>query len=159
MELVNWAAHELNGSNGVIGLTGCSYLGINQLFTAAALGPHSPVKAILPACASNSYEIYFAGGIPGPTIGLFGEPSPLSGTKHEPENTAAGSALEKEILAHSPTASHASGRCLPDRSLSSAAVQRQCSPGIDQPPARRRKRHHTHQQWPDRAAGVGLAIC
>jgi uncharacterized protein len=104
VELVNWAAHQLDGSNGVIGLTGCSYLGINQLFTAAALGPHSPVKAILPACASNSYEIYFAGGIPGPTIGLFGEPSPLSGTKHEPENTAAGLALEKEILAGGPSA-------------------------------------------------------
>ena len=53
VELVNWAAHQLNGSNGVVGLTGCSQLGDNQLFTAAAVGPHSPVKAILPACAGK----------------------------------------------------------------------------------------------------------
>ena len=59
-----WAAKELSGSNGIIGLDGCSFLGIDQIFTAAALGPNSPVKEILPACASNNYNTYFAGGIP-----------------------------------------------------------------------------------------------
>jgi uncharacterized protein len=101
VELVNWAAHRLSGSSGIIGLTGCSQLGINQLFTAAAVGPDSPVKAILPACASNNYSIYFAGGIPGPTVGLFGNSlvSGISGTQHAPENLAAGVAEEKNILA------------------------------------------------------------
>jgi predicted acyl esterase len=42
--LVHWAAKELSGSNGIIGLDGCSFLGIDQIFTAAALGPNSPVK-------------------------------------------------------------------------------------------------------------------
>jgi len=107
VELVDWAAHRLDGSNGVIGLTGCSQLGISQLFLAAALGPHSPVKAILPACASNSYDgIYFAGGIPGPTIGLFGSSlaATLGGAKHGPENMAAGVATENEVFAAGPRA-------------------------------------------------------
>ena len=54
--LVQWAAHKLSGSNGVVGLDGCSFLGIDQIFTAAAVGPQSPVKEILPACAANSYD-------------------------------------------------------------------------------------------------------
>jgi predicted acyl esterase len=98
VELVAWAA-ELEGSNGVVGLTGCSQLGINQLFTAAALAPDSPVKAILPACSGHSYLIYFAGGIPSQTIPLFGAGLPISGTKHLAENTAAGRALVAEVLA------------------------------------------------------------
>lgn len=106
VELVDWVAHHLSGSNGVVGLTGCSQLGINQLFTAAAVGPHSPVKAIVPACASNGYGIYFAGGIPGPTLGLFGAPGSgaLSGQKHAPENEAFGAALKQEVLAGGPRA-------------------------------------------------------
>ena len=38
-ELVNWAAHSLSGSDGRVGLDGCSYLGVDQWFTAAAVGP------------------------------------------------------------------------------------------------------------------------
>ena len=106
VELVNWAAHQLDGSNGIIGLTGCSQLGINQIFTAAAVGPHSPVKAILPACASNGYSgAYFAGGIPGQTLPLFADPNlNLSGSQHAPENLAAGTALYDEVLAGGPRA-------------------------------------------------------
>ncbi|EUA24656.1 X-Pro dipeptidyl-peptidase family protein [Mycobacterium xenopi 3993] len=37
MELVNWAA-TLPNSNGRVGMFGTSYLAINQLFTAAAVG-------------------------------------------------------------------------------------------------------------------------
>src|SRR5215210_2436058 len=48
--LVDWAAHRVEGSNGVVGLTGCSYLGATQLFIAGALPASSPVKAILPSC-------------------------------------------------------------------------------------------------------------
>src|SRR5882757_7015910 len=39
-ELVDWIAHALPGSNGVVGLDGCSYLGVDQWFTAQG---HHPV--------------------------------------------------------------------------------------------------------------------
>jgi len=107
VELVYWAAHQLDGSNGVIGLTGCSQLGIIQLFVAAAVGPNSPVKAILPACASNGYDgIYFAGGIPGQTIGLFGSTiaGEISGAKHAPLAEFIGGLTEADVLAGGPIA-------------------------------------------------------
>nr|WP_285899771.1 CocE/NonD family hydrolase [Frankia sp. R82] len=99
VEVVDWAAHQLAGSNGVIGLYGCSQLGINQLFTAAAVGPHAPVKAVIPACASNSYNIYFSGGVPSATVPLFGQDLPLGGDKHRAENLAFGRQLVAEINA------------------------------------------------------------
>jgi predicted acyl esterase len=71
VEAVDFVAHRLEGSNGKVGLVGCSFLGINQLFTAAAIGPNSPVKAINPACAAFGYEIFFDGGIPGKLLSLF----------------------------------------------------------------------------------------
>jgi uncharacterized protein len=105
-EVVDWAAHRLDGSNGTIGLYGCSQLGINQLFTAAAVGRNSPVKAIIPACASNSYDIYFAGGVPSATVPLFNNSlfSSIGGTKHQPENVAFGTDLVNEIAASGPRA-------------------------------------------------------
>lgn len=89
VELVDWAAHHLPGANGVVGLIGCSYLGLTQIFTAGALGPHSPVKAMAPSCAgSDMYrESGYSGGVPtesveymfpgvdaiiGPRAGVFG---------------------------------------------------------------------------------------
>ncbi|MBU0995324.1 MAG: hypothetical protein KJ737_22740 [Proteobacteria bacterium] len=63
VQLVDWVAHELDGSNGVVGLDGLSFLGISQIFTAAKLGPDSPVKAMVPASAGHSYNLYFSGGI------------------------------------------------------------------------------------------------
>lgn len=104
--LVNWAAHKLSGSNGVIGLDGCSFLGIDQLFTAAAVGSHSPIKEILPACASNSYNNYFAGGIPSQIAGLFNSPlaQSLEGTKNAAVNDAANDALEKQFVTGGPAA-------------------------------------------------------
>ncbi|HEY2702009.1 MAG TPA: CocE/NonD family hydrolase [Pseudonocardiaceae bacterium] len=64
--LVNWAAHSLSGSNGNVGLDGCSYLGVDQWYTAAAVGPNSPLKAIAPFCTdSDMYEdIATVGGVP-----------------------------------------------------------------------------------------------
>jgi predicted acyl esterase len=106
VEMVNWAAH-LDGSNGVVGLTGCSQLGDLELFTAAAVGPHSPVKAILPACAGSTYDgVYFSGGIPGPIIGLFGQGSSAgqSGMQHAGENDAYNLAFQQEVLAGGPRA-------------------------------------------------------
>jgi predicted acyl esterase len=62
-ELVNWAAHSLSGSDGAVGLDGCSYLGVDQWFTAAAVGPHSPLKVISPFCTdSNFYNDLTANG-------------------------------------------------------------------------------------------------
>jgi predicted acyl esterase len=63
--LVAWAA-ALQGSDGRVGLQGCSQLGINQLETATLLGPDSPVKAMIPACASGDFyrDTAFDNGVP-----------------------------------------------------------------------------------------------
>lgn len=53
-ELVAWAA-KLPNSNGRVGMFGISYLAINQLFTAASVGPDSPLKAIFPVMAANDF--------------------------------------------------------------------------------------------------------
>ena len=68
--LVHWAAR-LPASNGKVGLLGLSYLGINQFHTAAAMGPGSPLKAILPVVAGNDLyrEVSFDGGIPNVQFG------------------------------------------------------------------------------------------
>src|ERR1700684_2268877 len=51
-ELVVWAS-KLSNANGRVGMFGISYLAINQLFTAAAVGPNSPLKAIFPAMSAR----------------------------------------------------------------------------------------------------------
>ena len=66
-ELVQYAADDLDGSNGVVGLIGCSYLGEWTLFNAAnadLAGP-SPVKAAIPQCASGVFfrEFFNVGGL------------------------------------------------------------------------------------------------
>src|SRR3984885_3254003 len=69
-ELVSWAARSLSGSDGRVGLDGCSYLGGDQGFTAAAVGRDSALKAITPFCTdSNFYDDLTAdGGIPTPFV-------------------------------------------------------------------------------------------
>ena len=64
--LVNWAAHSLSGSNGNVGLDGCSYLGVDQWYTAAAVGPNSGLKAIAPFCTDSEMynDITTVGGVP-----------------------------------------------------------------------------------------------
>ena len=47
VELVKWAS-TLPNTSGRVGMFGISYLAVNQLFTAAAVGPDSPLKAHLP---------------------------------------------------------------------------------------------------------------
>jgi len=88
VQLVDWVAHALDGSNGVVGLDGCSFLGITQIFTAALLGPNSPVKAMVPACAGNGYDIYFPGGIMSGTYALskIPEANYLSGVRNFQSN-------------------------------------------------------------------------
>ncbi|HMJ11378.1 MAG TPA: CocE/NonD family hydrolase [Polyangiaceae bacterium] len=64
-EVVSWVA-KLEGSDGRVGLQGCSQLGINQLETASQLAPDSPVKAMIPACPSGDFyrDTAFDNGIP-----------------------------------------------------------------------------------------------
>ncbi|WP_280357281.1 CocE/NonD family hydrolase [Nocardia otitidiscaviarum] len=52
LRIVEWAAG-LPNSTGEIGLWGLSYLGMSGLFTAGALGPDSPVKALFPLMPGN----------------------------------------------------------------------------------------------------------
>ena len=77
-ELVNWAAHSLSGSDGKVGLDGCSYLGVDQWFTAAAVGKDSALKEISPFCTdSNFYDDLTAdGGIPTPFVAGIGHAEP-----------------------------------------------------------------------------------
>src|SRR3954452_3493220 len=65
VELVRWAAG-LKGSTGRVGAAGSSYLGLNQVFTAAAIGRRSPLKAIFPVTTGNDVyrDLAFGGGIP-----------------------------------------------------------------------------------------------
>ncbi|HWN35264.1 MAG TPA: CocE/NonD family hydrolase, partial [Pseudonocardia sp.] len=65
VDLVSWAA-KLPNSSGAVGMFGLSYLGINQLFTASAVGPDSPLKAIFPAMAAHDFyrDAALMGGIP-----------------------------------------------------------------------------------------------
>jgi putative CocE/NonD family hydrolase len=63
--LVEWAAR-LPRADGRVGLHGASYLGIDQMLTAAAVGPNSPLKAIFPIVSANDVyrDTAFMGGIP-----------------------------------------------------------------------------------------------
>lgn len=64
IDVLNWAAR-LPHSDGRVGTYGPSYLGIDQLLLAGAVGPHSPLKATFPMVSAN--DIYrdtsFMGGL------------------------------------------------------------------------------------------------
>jgi uncharacterized protein len=64
LKVLHWAAH-LPRSDGRVGTYGPSYLGINQMLLAGAVGRHSPLKAIFPMVSAN--DIYrdtsFMGGL------------------------------------------------------------------------------------------------
>lgn len=74
-QVIDWAA-KLPHANGRVGMTGASYLGITQMFAAAAVGPNSPLKAIFPMIASNS--IFREAVMPGGLLGLEGVGTYLS---------------------------------------------------------------------------------
>src|ERR1700684_4683508 len=67
IELVDWAS-KLPNANGRVGMFGVSYLAINQLFTAAAVGPNSALKAIFPVMAARDFyrDAAAMGGAPPP---------------------------------------------------------------------------------------------
>jgi predicted acyl esterase len=77
-ELVRWAAHALAGSDGSVGLDGCSYLGVDQWFTAAAVGKDSALKAIAPFCTDSDFynDLTADGGIPTPFVAGIGQGEP-----------------------------------------------------------------------------------
>jgi hypothetical protein len=62
--LVRWAS-KLAHSSGKVGTSGASYLGIDQLFTAANLKPGSPLKAMFPIISANDVyrDTAFDGGL------------------------------------------------------------------------------------------------
>lgn len=61
-QVISWAA-ELPRSNGRVGMLGHSYAAINQLFTAAEVGPGSPLRAIFPmAATADPYRDLFVSG-------------------------------------------------------------------------------------------------
>ena len=64
IRVLRWAAH-LAHSDGRVGTYGPSYLGIDQMLLAGAVGPRSPLKAIFPMVSAN--DIYrdtsFMGGL------------------------------------------------------------------------------------------------
>jgi hypothetical protein len=64
IKVLHWAAH-LPHSNGRVGTYGPSYLGIDQMLLAGAVGRNSPLKAIFPLVTAN--DIYrdtsFMGGL------------------------------------------------------------------------------------------------
>jgi len=62
--LVHWAA-ALPNSNGRVGTTGPSYLGLIQMMTAAEIGPDSPLRTIFPIVAGADLyrDVIFQGGI------------------------------------------------------------------------------------------------
>ena len=74
----DWAAHSLPGSDGEVGLDGCSYLGVNQWFTAAAVGAHSALKAITPFCTDSDFydDLTADGGIPTPFVAGIAQAEP-----------------------------------------------------------------------------------
>jgi uncharacterized protein len=64
IKVLNWAAH-LPSSDGRVGTYGPSYLGIDQLLLAGAVGRHSPLKAIFPMVSANDLyrDTSFMGGL------------------------------------------------------------------------------------------------
>jgi putative CocE/NonD family hydrolase len=64
IDVVHWAAG-LPHSTGEVGTYGPSYLGIDQMLLAGAIGPHSPLKAIFPVVAGNDLyrDTSFMGGL------------------------------------------------------------------------------------------------
>jgi putative CocE/NonD family hydrolase len=64
IRVLNWAAH-LPHSDGRVGTYGPSYLGIDQVLLAGAVGRHSPLKAIFPMVTGNDLyrDTSFMGGL------------------------------------------------------------------------------------------------
>jgi hypothetical protein len=91
VDLVHWAA-QLPHATGKVGMAGVSYLALNQLFTAATIGPGSPLKAIVPIAAGNDLyrDIAFGGGISNTGFTAVWSALRASMTVTRPDDPAAG---------------------------------------------------------------------
>ena len=72
--VVDWAATKLTGSDGRIGLLGCSYPGATGLATAAQVGPDSPVKAAVTACIGldmQHRQVWTTNGMPNAALSAY----------------------------------------------------------------------------------------
>lgn len=66
-EVIDWAAHKLNKSDGRVAMIGCSWPGMIALSTAGHVREKSPLKAIIAACSgfeSIHREAWMVGGLP-----------------------------------------------------------------------------------------------
>ena len=107
INVLDWAAH-LHNSTGSVGTYGPSYLGIDQLLLAGAVGKGSPLKAIFPLVSAN--DIYrdtsFMGGLldfefSETYLGLTGglnTVNPIEDTASDPELLADLAAIESDHL-------------------------------------------------------------
>jgi hypothetical protein len=105
IKVLDWAAH-LHNSTGSVGTYGPSYLGIDQLLLAGAVGKGSPLKAIFPLVSAN--DIYrdtsFMGGLldfefSETYLGLTGglnTVNPIEDTASDPELLADLAAIESD---------------------------------------------------------------
>ncbi|MCZ6709486.1 MAG: CocE/NonD family hydrolase, partial [Gammaproteobacteria bacterium] len=106
VQIINWVARDLDGSNGIVGMYGCSYPGQLALADAAAIGPDSPVKAVAALCAAGDYshEIELAGGFATPGVAVL--PNIGASVGGSPATVAYFTALRDEILSGGDAAYH-----------------------------------------------------
>ncbi|MBS0613394.1 MAG: CocE/NonD family hydrolase, partial [Proteobacteria bacterium] len=77
--IIEWAAHRLQGSDGRVGLIGCSWPGAIAMTDAAAVGPGSPLKAVVAACSGmeNMHrQSWLNAGLPTMSFWQFAELGP-----------------------------------------------------------------------------------
>jgi uncharacterized protein len=125
VQIIDWLAHKLDGSNGVVGMYGCSYPGQLALGNAAAVGPNSPVKAVAALCAAGDYshEIELGGGFATPGVAVLPRIGELIGGG--PETLVYFTALRDEILNGGDAAYHREywqDRLLTDESAASVVA-------------------------------------
>ena len=125
VQIIDWVANKLDGSNGVVGMYGCSYPGQLALGNAAAVGPNSPVMAVAALCAAGDYshEIELGGGFATPGVAVLPQIGKLIGGG--PATLAYFTALRDEILSGGDAAYHRDywqDRLLTDESAASVVA-------------------------------------
>lgn len=71
---MHWAAYELDGSDGRVGLLGCSYPGATALATAAATDKESPLKAVIAANIGLNMQhrqVWTTNGLPNAALSAY----------------------------------------------------------------------------------------
>ncbi len=69
-----WAAQQLKGSNGSVGLFGCSYPGATALAAAAVIDKNSPIKAVISACIGLDMQyrqVWSTNGLPNGALAAY----------------------------------------------------------------------------------------